>query len=49
MPHVTSAPTSTTPPSSPAEPLAGTIIQKTVATGLDHPATFVLDKTGAIY
>ena len=48
-PPVTSASASTTPPSSPSQPVGGTIIQKTVATGLDHPATFVLDKTGAIY
>jgi glucose/arabinose dehydrogenase len=48
-PPVTSAPAPTTPPSSPSQPVGGTIIQKTVATGLDHPATFVLDKTGAIY
>jgi glucose/arabinose dehydrogenase len=50
-PAVTSAPASTSAPSSssPAQPVGGTIIQKTVATGLDHPATFVLDRTGAIY
>src|SRR3954452_17176307 len=41
----TSAPSS----SSPAQPAAGTIVEKTVATGLDHPATFVFDRTGAIY
>src|SRR5207253_952063 len=35
--------------SSPAQPAAGTIVEKTVATGLDHPATFVFDRTGAIY
>jgi glucose/arabinose dehydrogenase len=47
----TSAPASTTAPSSssPAQPAAGTIVEKTVATGLDHPATFVFDRTGAIY
>lgn len=49
-PAVTSAAPSTSPsPPSPAEPAGGTIVQKTVATGLDHPATFVFDQTGAIY
>jgi glucose/arabinose dehydrogenase len=50
-PAVTSAPPSSGTPSSssPAQPAGGTIVQKTVATGLDHPATFVFDKTGAIY
>ncbi len=49
-PPATSAPAPTSSPqSSTAPPIGGTIIQKTVATGLDHPATFVFDKTGAIY
>ena len=49
-PAVTSTPSSTSQPaSSPSQPSGGTIVQKTVATGLDHPAAFVLDKTGAIY
>src|SRR4051794_16725233 len=51
VPVATSAPASTSAPSSssPAQPAAGTIVEKTVATGLDHPATFVFDSTGAIY
>src|SRR3954470_7144457 len=51
VPVATSAPASTTAPSSssPAQPTAGTIVEKTVASGLDHPATFVFDRTGAIY
>ena len=51
-PVTTSAAPSTSAPSSsssPAQPVGGTIVEKTVATGLDHPATFVFDKTGAIY
>jgi glucose/arabinose dehydrogenase len=50
-PVTTSAAPPTSAPSSspPAQPVGGTIVEKTVATGLDHPATFVFDTTGAIY
>ena len=44
-PPATSAPAST----SPAQPAGGTIVEKTVATNLDHPATFVIDPSGAIF
>ncbi|MEP6973708.1 MAG: PQQ-dependent sugar dehydrogenase [Actinomycetota bacterium] len=33
----------------PTQPKTGTIVAEPVATGLDHPATFVLDHDGAIY
>jgi glucose/arabinose dehydrogenase len=51
VPAVTSSPPSTGAArlSSPAQPAGGTIVAKPIATGLDHPATFVFDKTGAIY
>jgi glucose/arabinose dehydrogenase len=41
----TSPPASTPPP----QPPGGTIVERPVATNLDHPATFVLDRTGAIF
>jgi glucose/arabinose dehydrogenase len=43
-------PAVTSPPgSSPSQPSGGTIVEKMVATDLDHPATFVIDDTGAIF
>src|SRR3954469_3864620 len=43
-------PAGTSPPgSSPSQPSGRTIVEKMVATDLDHPATFVIDDTGAIY
>jgi glucose/arabinose dehydrogenase len=44
-------PPATSPPASAssAQPAGGTIVEKAVATNLDHPATFVLDQTGAIF
>ena len=49
-PAPTSAPATSTPATtSTPQPAGGTIVEKTVATNLDHPATFVLDRTGAIY
>jgi glucose/arabinose dehydrogenase len=49
-PPATSAPATSAPASSPpVQPAGGTIVEKMVATGLDHPATFVFDSTGAIY
>jgi glucose/arabinose dehydrogenase len=49
-PTPTSAPATSTPATTSSPPPAGgTIVEKTVATNLDHPATFVLDRTGAIY
>ena len=49
-PAPTSAPATGTPgATSTPQPAGGTIVEKAVATNLDHPATFVLDRTGAIY
>src|SRR5262245_21722693 len=48
-PPATTASVTSAPPSSPAQPAGGTIVEKTVATKLDHPATFVIDPSGAIY
>ena len=42
-------PTSSSVAASPAQPKTGTIVAEPVATGLDHPATFVLDAGGAIF
>jgi glucose/arabinose dehydrogenase len=44
-------PPATSPPASTSSPQrsGGTIVEKTVATNLDHPATFVFDDTGAIF
>jgi glucose/arabinose dehydrogenase len=44
----TSATTSTSQPPPPT-PAGGEIVARPVARGLDHPATFVLDRTGAIF
>jgi glucose/arabinose dehydrogenase len=48
-PPSATTPAVTSPPSSSSQPAGGTIVEKTVATNLDHPATFVLDDTGAIF
>src|SRR6185503_11470023 len=49
-PPVTTPPaTSASASTSPAQPAGGTIVEKTVATNLDHPATFVIDPSGAIF
>ena len=50
---VASTPPATSPPSTtsqtPAEPRTGTIVAEPVATGLDHPATFVIADDGTIF
>jgi glucose/arabinose dehydrogenase len=54
-PTVSSPPTATqtsptsTSASAAATPKAGTIVERPVARGLDHPATFVFDHSGAIF
>ena len=44
-------PPTTSPPTSTGTqtPKGGTIVERPVATGLDHPATFVFDHSGAIF
>ena len=44
-----SPPASTTVTPTQTQPKTGTIVAEPVATGLDHPATFVLDHDGTIY
>ena len=52
-PTVSSMPTPTqtspTSTSTSATPKAGAIVERPVARGLDHPATFVFDRSGAIF
>jgi glucose/arabinose dehydrogenase len=43
------SPTSSSASASPAQPQSGTIVAEPVATGLDHPATFVVAPDGAIF
>jgi glucose/arabinose dehydrogenase len=48
-PAPTSSTTSSTTAASTPTPAGGEIVARPVATGLDHPATFVIDRTGAIF
>ena len=47
--RVPPASTTTSTTTSTPTPAGGELVARPVATGLDHPATFVLDRTGAIF